>query len=34
MPIGALPIGDIMLAQEIGLEMCESEARHAKKVYA
>jgi len=27
MPIGALPIGDVMLAQKIALETCESEAR-------
>ena len=27
MPIGALPIGDVMLAQKIALETCEGEAR-------
>jgi hypothetical protein len=25
MPIGALPIGDVMLAQKIALETCEGE---------
>lgn len=25
MPVGALPIGDVMLAQKIGLETCEAE---------
>ncbi|WFU18647.1 hypothetical protein [Bradyrhizobium sp. CB3481] len=27
MPIGALPIGDVMLAQKIALETCEGKAR-------
>jgi hypothetical protein len=27
MPIGALPIGDVMLAQKIALETCEREVR-------
>ena len=27
MPIGALPIGDVMLAQKISLETCESKVR-------
>jgi hypothetical protein len=27
MPIGALPIGDVMLAQKIALETCEGEVR-------
>ena len=27
MPIGSLPIGDVMLAQKVALETCESEAR-------
>jgi hypothetical protein len=27
MPIGALPIGDVMLAQKIALETCEDKAR-------
>lgn len=27
MPIGGLPIGDVMLAQKIALETCESEVR-------
>ena len=27
MPIGELPIGDVMLAQKIALETCEREAR-------
>ena len=27
MPIGSLPIGDVMLAQKIALESCEREAR-------
>jgi hypothetical protein len=27
MPIGALPIGDVMLAQKIALETCEGQAR-------
>jgi hypothetical protein len=27
MPTGALPIGDVMLAQKIALETCESEVR-------
>ncbi|WP_164936820.1 hypothetical protein [Bradyrhizobium vignae] len=27
MPIGALPIGDVMLAQKIALETCETNAR-------
>ncbi|WGR96123.1 hypothetical protein MTX26_18225 [Bradyrhizobium sp. ISRA443] len=27
MPIGALPIGDVMLAQKVALETCEGEVR-------
>jgi hypothetical protein len=31
MPIGALPIGDVMLAQKIALETCEREVRAVAK---
>lgn len=31
MPIGALPIGDVMLAQKIALETCEGKARAAAR---
>ena len=31
MPIGGLPIGDVMLAQKIALETCESEVRAVAK---
>jgi hypothetical protein len=31
MPTGALPIGDVMLAQKIALETCESEVRAVAK---
>lgn len=33
MPIGSLPIGDVMLAQKIALETCESEARRVGKTF-
>ena len=33
MPIGALPIGDVMLAQKIALETCEGEARAVARRY-
>jgi hypothetical protein len=31
MPTGALPIGDVMLAQKIALETCEGEVRAVAK---
>jgi hypothetical protein len=31
MPIGTLPIGDVMLAQKIALETCEGEVRAVAK---
>ena len=34
MPIGALPIGDVMLAQKIALETCEGEARTVARRFA
>ena len=33
MPIGGLPIGDVMLAQKIALETCESEVRRGQEVH-
>ena len=33
MPIGGLPIGDVMLAQKIALETCESEVRPGQEVH-
>jgi hypothetical protein len=33
MPIGSLPIGDVMLAQKIALETCESEVRAVGKTF-
>ena len=33
MPIGSLPIGDVMLAQTIALETCESEVRAVAKAF-
>jgi hypothetical protein len=34
MPIGALPIGDVMLAQKIALETCETEVRIVSRRFA
>ncbi|WGD54977.1 hypothetical protein QA641_14300 [Bradyrhizobium sp. CB1650] len=34
MPIGTLPIGDVMLAQKIALETCESEVRRVARRFA
>jgi hypothetical protein len=33
MPIGGLSIGDVMLAQKIALETCESEVRRGQEVH-
>ncbi|MFB9266009.1 hypothetical protein ACFFWD_23115 [Bradyrhizobium erythrophlei] len=33
MPIGALPIGDVMLAQKIALETCEGEVRSVARSF-
>jgi hypothetical protein len=33
MPIGGLPIGDVMLAEKIALETCESEVRRGQEVH-
>jgi hypothetical protein len=33
-PIGALPIGDVMLAQKIALETCEREVRAVARGFA